>query len=243
MLGFFYIDPLYLIMLAPAILLAAVAQWKVKSAYARAGQIPSSSGCSGAQAARRILDDHGLHDVQIEASRGFLSDHYDPRQHVLRLSPDVYGGRSLASVGIAAHEAGHALQQGLGYAPLAIRNGIVPLASPVSSLGMIIFIVGLGMSYLTRQAGGLGESLMIAGIVGFSAAVVFQLVNLPVEFNASRRAMAALTESGVVTVREEGPIRSVLSAAALTYVAATLSAILTLLYLLLRSGLLGGRRG
>jgi Zn-dependent membrane protease YugP len=238
MFGFIYFDPLYFIILVPAMLLAAVAQWKVKSAYARAGRIPTSSRCSGAQAARRILDNHGLQDVQIEATRGFLSDHYDPRKHVLRLSPDVYGGRSLASVGIAAHEAGHALQQGFGYAPLAIRNGLVPVASIGSTFSIIIFVIGAVLSAMP-----LGQTLMLIAIVMFSAGVVFQLVNLPVEFNASRRAMAALTESGVITVNEAGPIRGVLSAAALTYVAATLSAILTLLYLLLRSGLLGGRRG
>lgn len=237
MLGFIYFDPWYFIILAPAMLLAAVAQWKVKSAYARAGKIASSSGCSGAQAARRILDDRGLHDVAIEPSRGFLSDHYDPRKNVLRLSPDVYGGRSLASVGIAAHEAGHALQHGFGYAPLAIRNGLVPLASTGSSLSIIMFMIGAFLSAMP-----LGQTLMLIAILMFAAVVLFQLVNLPVEFNASRRAMVALTESGVITVREEGPIRSVLSAAALTYVAATLSAILTLLYLVLRSGLLGGRR-
>ncbi|UCG15257.1 MAG: zinc metallopeptidase [Phycisphaerales bacterium] len=238
MLAFVMFDPLYFIVLAPAMLLALWAQAKVKSAYARAGEIPVSSRQTGAQAARRILDGNGLTDVEIEPSRGLLSDHYDPRHRVLRLSPDVYQGRSLASVGIAAHEAGHAIQHAAQYGPLALRNGLVPLASTGSSLAIFIFIIGSVLSAIP-----LGQTLMVAAIFMFAAVVIFQLVNLPIEYNASTRAMAALTESGIITVQERAPVQKVLSAAAMTYVAATLSAILTLLYLLLRSGLLGGRRG
>jgi Zn-dependent membrane protease YugP len=236
-------DPLYFLLLGPTMLLAIWAQAKVKSAYAHAGQIGTSSRCSGAEAARRILNNNGLTDVGIEPAQGFLSDHYDPRHRVLRLSRDVYGGRSLASVGIAAHEAGHAIQQAVRYGPLALRNGLVPLASTGSNLSIMIFMAGLVLSYMSGGQGGFGQTLMIGGILLFSAVVVFQIVNLPVEFNASSRAMAALTQSGIITAREQAPVKKVLNAAALTYVAATLSAVMTLLYLLIRSGLLGGRRG
>jgi len=237
MLAFIMFDPLYFIVLAPAMLLAFLAEMRVRSAYARAGRIPASSRLSGAEVARRILKQNGLHDVEIEPSHGLLSDHYDPRKRVLRLSPDVYQGRSLASVGIAAHEAGHAIQHGVHYGPLALRNGLVPLASTGSSLAMIVFVIGMVLSAMP-----LGRTLMVLAILMFGTVVVFQLVNLPVEFNASRRALAALTDSGIVAVHEQAPVRRVLNAAAMTYVAATLSAMLTLLYLVLRSGLLGGRR-
>jgi len=242
MIAFIGLAPMYFLIIAPALILAFWAQAKVKSAYAQAGRIPVSSGLSGERAARRILDDSGLHDVEIEPARGFLSDHYDPRDRVLRLSPEVYQGRSLASVGIAAHEAGHAIQQAVSYAPLALRNGLVPLASVGSRLSFILFFVGLLLSYGSRAPGGIGHALMISGILLFGAVVVFQLVNLPVEFNASRRALAALHQTGVIHIEEQGMVRKVLSAAALTYVAATLMAVRQLLYLLLRSGLLGGRR-
>ena len=237
MLAFIMFDPLYFIVLAPAMLLAFLAEMRVRSAYAKAGRIPASSRLSGAEVARRILKQNGLHDVEIEPSHGLLSDHYDPRKRVLRLSPDVYQGRSLASVGIAAHEAGHAIQHGVHYGPLALRNGLVPLASTGSSLAMIVFVIGMFLSAMP-----LGRTLMVLAILMFGTVVVFQLVNLPVEFNASRRALAALTDSGIVAVHEQAPVRRVLNAAAMTYVAATLSAMLTLLYLVLRSGLLGGRR-
>ena len=225
-------DPLYLLILAPAMLLGAWAQWKVKSAYARAQRQPCYSGLTGAQAAARVLEADGLHEVSIEPTRGVLGDHYDPRHRVLRLSPDVYQGRSLAAVGIAAHEAGHALQHATGYAPLALRNGIVPLASVGSTLSWILVIGG----FVLHWAG-----LIYAGIFLFSAVVLFQLINLPVEYNASHRACQVLLAHGIIAGREEAGVRKVLGAAALTYVAATLTAILTLLYFLMRAGLLGGR--
>jgi Zn-dependent membrane protease YugP len=234
-------DPLYFIILAPGMLLALWAQAKVKSTYAAASEVPVRTGVSGASAARRILDNHGLHDVAIEPSPGgTLSDHFDPRHNVLRLSGPVYQGRSLAAVGIAAHEAGHAIQQATSYGPLAIRNGLVPLAATGSSLSMGIFVIGLVLSWMGSTS--IGPTLIIGAIVLFSIGVLFQLINLPVEFDASRRALHALNESGIVSTAEVEPVRKVLSAAAMTYVAATLTAILTLLYLLLRSGLLGGGR-
>jgi Zn-dependent membrane protease YugP len=181
----------------------------------------------------------GVFDVGIEESRGFMSDHYDPRHKVLRLSPDVYHGRSLASLGIAAHEAGHALQHGRGYAPLAIRNGIVPLASVGSNLSWIILGIGLSLAY---AGSALGQKLVLVGVGLFSVFVLFQVINLPVEFNASTRARESLLAIGLVDGHEDVVVKKVLNAAAMTYVAATISAILTLLYYLFRAGLLGGRR-
>jgi len=236
MLGFIMFDPLYWVMLAPAMLLAMWAQFKVKSAFARAQEMPAGSGLTGAEAAQRILRAHGLQRVEVEPAQGFLSDHYDPRAKVLRLSPDVYRGRSLAAVGVAAHEAGHAIQDAAGYGPLKLRNGIVPMAAVGSSLSFIIFMVGMILS-----ATAIGRGLVLLGIGLFSLTVVFQLVNLPVEFDASRRARAVLVANGIVGPQQDAEVGRVLNAAAMTYVAATISAILTLVYLLMRSGLIGGR--
>jgi Zn-dependent membrane protease YugP len=224
---------MYLLFLAPAMLLAAWAQWRVRSAYAEASRIPPRSGYTGAQAAQAVLQTAGVRGVRIEPVEGFMSDHYVPGQHVLRLSPDVYTGRSLAALGIAAHESGHALQDAQRYPLLVLRNGLVPLASVGSNLSWIIIVIGFAMSSL---------NLILAGIVAFSLVVVFQVVNLPVEFDASRRARIALVEGGLITAEEDVYVKKVLDAAAMTYVAATLSSILTLLYFLVRSGLLGGRR-
>ena len=236
MVGFILFDPLYLVMLAPAMLLALWAQVKVKSAFARAQEVPAGGGLTGAEAAARILRVHGLARVGVEPAQGFLSDHYDPRAKVLRLSPEVFNGRSLAAVGVAAHEAGHAIQDAAGYGPLKLRNGIVPMAAVGSNLSFIMFIVGMALS-----ATALGRGLVLVGIGLFSLTVVFQLVNLPVEFDASRRARAVLVANGIVGPQQDAEVGRVLNAAAMTYVAATISAILTLLYLLLRSGLLGRR--
>ncbi len=235
MLAFIMFDPLYFIILAPAMLLAIWAQMKVKGAFARASEIPARGMLTGAEAARRLLHSYGLQRIDIEQANGFLSDHYDPKAKVLRLSPDVYNGRSLASVGVAAHEAGHAIQDATGYGPLKLRNGIVPLAAIGGNLSMIMFMAGLFLS-----ATFVGQGLIAAGIALFGLTVVFQLINLPVEFDASRRARQLLVANGIVAPQEDAEVGRVLNAAALTYVAATIGAILTLLYLLLRSGLLGG---
>jgi Zn-dependent membrane protease YugP len=225
-------DPVYFLFLAPAMLLAAWAQMRVKSAYAEGSQIPSSAGVTGAQAAAEVMHSEGLNRVDIEPVDGYLSDHYDPRHKVLRLSPGVYSEHSLAALGIAAHEAGHALQDAHGYGPLAIRNLLVPVAGFGSNFAWIVMIVGFFMGSM---------NIIIGGIALFSAVVVFQLVNLPVEFDASRRAREHLLATGLITAQEEPVVAKVLNAAAWTYVAATLSSILTLLYFLFRSGLLGGR--
>ena len=227
-----WFDPIYLLFLAPAMLLAVWAQFKVQSAYREASQIPARSGLSGAQAADAVLRQAGVRGVQIEPTEGFLSDHYVPGKRILRLSPPVYGGRSLAAVGIAAHESGHAIQDARRYPLLSARNALVPLASVGSNLSWIVMVIGFLLHSMM---------LITLGIVVFSAVVVFQLVNLPVEFDASRRARVALVEGGLVSPAEAVEVKRVLDAAALTYVAATLSAVLTLLYFLFRAGLLGGR--
>ena len=228
-------DLLYLLMLAPAMLLAAFAQWRVRSAYSRGARMEASM--NGAQVARAILDQSGLHDVGVELHQGFLSDHYDPRSQVVRLSPQVYHEYSLSSVGIAAHDVGHALQHAQQYAPLVVRNAAVPLAATGGNISMLVFIGGLLTGGLATFV---GKGLLIGGIALFSAVVFFQLVNLPVEFNASTRAKLILAEMGVTQGEQAVVVRQVLDAAALTYVAATLSSIMTLLYMLIRSGLLGG---
>jgi Zn-dependent membrane protease YugP len=228
--GFF--DPMYLVFVAPAILLALWAQFRVKSAYAEASRIPSESGLSGAEAADAVLRRAGVGGVEIEPVEGFLSDHYVPGKHVLRLSPQVYAGRSLAAVGVAAHEAGHAIQDARRYPLLVARSALVPAASFGSSAAWIILLIGFALH----------QMLWIKiGIFAFAAVVLFQLVNLPVEFDASRRARLALVDGGLVSPEEGAVVKRVLDAAALTYVAATLSAVMTLLYFLFRAGLLGGR--
>jgi len=224
------IDPMYFLFLAPGLLLSAWATWKVHHAYAQAGEFVATSGVSGADTAHEILARYGLGPIRIEVADGFLSDHYDPVHKVLRLSPDVYEGRTLAALGIAAHEAGHALQDASGYPLLKLRNGIVPLAAWGGNLSWILIFVGIALSSL---------NLIMAGIIAFSLTVVFQLINLPVEFDASHRAREVLRSLGLIAPQEEPIVRKVLSAAALTYVAATLTSVLTLLYYLYRAGVFG----
>lgn len=211
----------YLMWVAPALLLAAWAQMKVHAAYAAARQEPAP--LSGAAAARHILDSAGLTNVEIEEVPGFLSDHYDPRAKVLRLSPENYRSRSLAAVGIAAHEAGHAIQDAHAYAPLVVRNAAVPVANFGGGISMFLLFAGLFMHL---------PLLFWAGIALFSTVVFFQLVNLPVEFDASSRAKAQLVGLGIVPQQEMAHVNGVLNAAAWTYVAGTLQSVLTLLYYL-----------
>jgi Zn-dependent membrane protease YugP len=222
-------DPVYFLFIGPFALLALWAQYRVKSTFKKMSGEPARM--SGAQAARIMLDSAGLQSVGIETVAGHLSDHYDPRSKVLRLSPDVYGGRSMSAVGVACHEAGHAMQDAQHYAPLVIRNAAVPAAGFGSNLGIWMFIGGM----FARA-----PFLMWLGIAAFSATVVFQLVNLPVEFDASRRAKRQLVAQGIISDQELGYVSKVLNAAALTYVAGTLQAIATLAYLLFRA--LGDRR-
>ena len=230
----YFFDPTWLLLVGPTILVALWAQFRVQAAYGRASQIPARSGYTGAQAAAALLNSAGVHGVDIQPVEGFMTDHYVPGQRVLRLSPQVYSGHSLAALGIAAHEAGHALQDAQRYALLVVRNGLVPLASVGSNLSWILILVGFVLKFM---------GLVYFGIALFAAMVVFQVINLPVEFDASRRARLALVQGNLISPEEDVEVGNVLNAAALTYVAATLTSVMTLLYFLLRSGLLGGRRG
>ncbi|NLE36786.1 MAG: zinc metallopeptidase [Pirellulaceae bacterium] len=215
---------MYLLYIAPALLLGLWAQFRVKATYAAAQKM--AAPLSGAAAARHVLDSAGLQSVGIEQIPGHLSDHYDPRHKVLRLSPEVYQSRSLAAVGIAAHEAGHALQDAKAYLPLVVRNAAVPAASFGSNASFFLIFIGLIFQPLAF--------LMPVGIGLFACVVFFQIVNLPVEFNASSRAKTQLVALGIVPPQEMTYVNKVLNAAALTYVAATLQAIMVLLYYLMR---------
>ena len=229
---FLFMDPLYLLVVGPAMLLALFAQIKVKGAYARFSRVATRRGLTGAQAAARILASQGIRDVRIERVKGWLSDHYDPGRKVLRLSPEVHDGHSVASVGIAAHESGHALQHASAYAPLRLRSSIVPLAGIGSYLAWPMIFLGMLLNAM---------NLVQLGILLFSLLVIFQIITLPVEFDASSRAKKLLASTGIVVdERERAGVSSVLNAAAMTYVAATVTAIAQLLYFLLRSGMLGG---
>ena len=216
-----------MLLLLPAVLLALYANIKVRSTFSRFSQVPAQSGITGAQAARVILEAGGTQDVVIEPIAGSLSDRYDPRTKALRLSEPVYSRSSLAALGVAAHEAGHALQHASGYAPLAIRNAIVPTAAFGSQLAMPLFIVGFIFVI---------PVLINIGIILYAGAVFVTVLTLPVELNASRRAMAHLRDTGAITAAEMRPTRAVLSAAALTYVAAVAVALMQLLRLLLLRG-------
>jgi Zn-dependent membrane protease YugP len=226
-------DPLYWMLALPGLLLSMLASFYVKSAFSRYSQVRSQRGLTGAEAAAAMLQRAGVYDVRIERVGGFLSDHYDPAARCLRLSPQVYGSESLAAIGVACHEAGHALQHADNYAWLGLRTSLVPLASFGSNFSYILFFIGLFL-----------RSMMMVkvGIVLFAAAVLFTIVTLPVEWNASARAKTAMVNGGIVSYEERDAAANVLNAAFLTYVAGAVSAILTLLYFLLRSGLLGGRR-
>lgn len=215
-------DPLYFIAVAPAMILAFIAQSMVSGRYASAGRVPASM--TGAQAARRILDSAGLRQVSIEQIGGQLTDHYDPSAKVLRLSQAVYENASAASVGIAAHEAGHAIQDAVHYKPMILRSLAVPLASFGSNTAFTLFFIGLFTLPL----------LAWIGVILFSFVVFFQVITLPVEFNASTRAKEQLAALGIVSGEQADQVKKVLSAAALTYVAGTLMALLQLLYLLFR---------
>jgi Zn-dependent membrane protease YugP len=223
---------MYLLFVAPAMLLALWAQMRVQGAYHEASRVPARSGLSGADAAEAILYNAGANGVRIEPVGGMLSDHYVPGERVLRLSPQVYAGRSLAALGIAAHECGHAIQDARRYPLLMLRSALVPIASIGSNISWLLILFGFLLASMLW---------IKIGIIAFATTVVFQLVNLPVEFDASRRARLALINDGLIDQDEDVYVKRVLDAAAWTYVAATLTAVLTLLYFLFRSGLLGGR--
>ena len=224
-------SPYWLLFALPGLLLALWAQSRVKSAVNKYSQVRTARGVTGAEVARSLLDSQGLHNVDIEESKGFLSDHYDPRKKVLRLSPDVYRTPSVAAAGIAAHEMGHALQDNSGYFPLQIRSAIVPAAQFGSTLAPWLVIIG----FLLRLT-----TLAWVGVVIFALAVIFTLVTLPVEFDATKRAKKLLVSNGILIGDEIKGVNKVLDAAALTYVAAAVAAVGQLLYYVFM--LTGGRR-
>jgi uncharacterized protein len=220
----FFFNPLYLVFALPALLLGLWAQFKVKGAFNHYSKVRSARGLSGAEVARRVLDFNGLHSVQVEQVGGFLSDHYDPRHKTLRLSPEVYSSNSLAAAGVAAHEAGHAIQDKQGYSALKFRTSMVPGVQVGSWLGPIIFLVGYFMSSTA------GDTLAWVGLVLFGLTALFALVTLPVEFDASRRAKESLVVQGIIRQDEMVGVNKTLDAAALTYVAAAIQAVMTMFY-------------
>jgi Zn-dependent membrane protease YugP len=235
----FYFDPMYiLIVVLPGVLISGIASLLVKSAFNRYSRVPSMRGFTGARAAQALLDRAGIHDVRVVPAHGFLSDHYNPATKELALSEQVYGSNSVAAIGVATHEAGHAIQHATHYAPLWARSALVPMAGIGSSLGWIVMAVGLAM----QAAGGkLGTTLIFIGAGLFGMVLLFQIVTLPVEFDASARAKRLVVESGIVYPEERVGIDAVLNAAAMTYVAAVITTLLTLLYYLWRAGLFSSR--
>ncbi len=225
----YYFDPTYILIIIAAII-SLIAQWRVNSAFSKYSRVSSMSGMTGAQAARMILQSNGINDVSVQRISGKLTDHYNPSTKVLNLSESVYGSTSVAAIGVAAHECGHAIQHARGYFPLSLRTALVPVANIGSQLSWVFIIVGAILSF--------NQTLITIGIIMFSAAVLFQLVTLPVEFNASARALEQLESNGILYRDEVSQTRKVLSAAALTYVAAAATAILQLLRLII---LFGGR--
>ena len=225
----YYFDPTYILIIIAAII-SLIAQWRVNSAFSKYSRVASMSGMTGADAARMILQSNGITDVSVQRVSGKLTDHYNPSTKVLNLSESVYGSTSVAAVGVAAHECGHAIQHARGYFPLSLRTALVPVANIGSQLSWIFIIAGAVLSF--------NQTLITIGIIMFSAAVLFQLVTLPVEFNASARALEQLQSNGILYNDEVRQTRKVLSAAALTYVAAAATAILQLLRLII---LFGGR--
>ena len=224
----FYYDPIYWIMLLPVLAITIYAQAKVSSNFNRYSKVVNRRHLTGAQAAEAVLHQHGVYDVRIDRVRGNLTDHYDPRTNVIRLSEQVYDSPTIAAVGVAAHEAGHAVQYAENYSPIRIRAALIPLTQIGSQFGIILLIIGILLTY---------EPLFMVGIILFSFTTLFQLITLPVEFNASRRAMVTIRESGLLTSDEADGARKVLSAAAMTYVAALLMSIIQLLrFVLMFSG-------
>lgn len=229
----FYFDPLYYLLTIPALLFSVWAQFKVKSTFNRFSQVGVRSGMTGAQAAAAVMRAGGVTGVSIERHQGFLSDHYDPKAKALRLSPEVHDGRSVSSIAVAAHEAGHSIQDRVGYGPLVLRSKLVPITNLGSRFWIMPFILGM---VLAGSESTLGQPLMTLGVAMFAAVVLFQLVTLPTEFDASNRAKAVLAQSGIVSTQEEADgVQRVLGAAAMTYVAAAAAGVMQLIYLVLRT--------
>ncbi len=222
---YFFIDYYYIILVIPAMILAAWAQFKVKSTYNKFSKVSNNKGITGAYAAQAVLTHYGITDVRIEQVSGKLTDHYDPKAKVIRLSQGVYGSTTIAAVGIACHEAGHAAQHAQNYAPIKIRNSLVPVCNIGSTLGIPLAILGYFLGF---------EPLISIGLLLYAAIALFQVVTLPVELNASKRAMKVIDETGLLYDDEQGGAKKVLTAAAMTYIASMLVAIANLLRLILR---------
>lgn len=232
-------DPLYWLVVGAGLILSLWASFKVKGTFAKYSQLATRSGMSGADVARRILAQNGIHDVEVEAIEGSLTDHYDPRTKTLRLSEPVYAGRSMAAFGVAAHEVGHAIQHARAYAPLKWRSLWVPAANLGGGISTFVII---GSLLLGGAATANGYLVGMIGVALFATTTVFTLITLPVEFDASKRALASLQSGGFVSTEEFAGAKKVLDAAALTYVAAAITSLMTLIYWAYRLGLLGGRR-
>ena len=224
------IDIYYIVLVIPALLLGVWAQNRVNSAFSKYSQVRAYRGYTGAMAAEQILRNNGVNDVRVERIAGNLTDHFDPRSKVIRLSDSVFGSTSIAAIGVAAHEAGHAVQHAVGYFPIRIRNMFVPIANFGSRISVPLIILGVVLSF---------QGLITFGILLFSTVAIFQLITLPVEFDASRRALEVLAGTGLLEGEEIDGARKVLSAAAMTYVAALISSVAQLLRLI---GLYGNRR-
>lgn len=234
-----FFDPIYLFFMLPPLALSLWASFRVKSAFNKYSKVRAMSGLTGAQAAQRLLDHAGLSDVTVTRSRGMLSDHYNPLNKTLALSDGVHDSPSVAAIGVACHEAGHAIQHAQGYKPLALRSALVPTANIGSSIGYFVMFGGLMLMYMGGSQ--FGQQIVLFGALLFSAVLLFQIVTLPVEFDATARAKVLAVETGIVLQQERTGMDKVLNAAALTYVAAAVSTLMTLIYFLLRAGLLGGR--
>jgi uncharacterized protein len=226
-------DPMYFLFIAPALLLSLWASFRTKSTFNKYSRVRTLRGLTGAQAARTMLEGAGIHDVQIVPTQGVLTDHYNPLNKTLALSEPVYASNSVAAVGVACHEAGHAIQHAEAYKPLWLRSALVPTANIGSSIGYMVMLGGLIFS---------SANMVLVGAVLFSMVLLFQIVTLPVELDASARAKRLAFANGIVLDQERQGVSRVLNAAAMTYIAAAVSTLMTLLYFLLRSGLLGGRR-
>ena len=225
------IDPLYIIIIAPGLALSLYATWRTKSTFSKYSRVGSRSGMTGAQAAELMLKRHGVSGVRIERSGGWLSDHYDPSKKALRLSEDVYSSQSLSAIGVACHEAGHAMQDAQGYGMLSLRTALVPATNFSSTFAYILLIGGFLLQF---------SGLIFLGVCLFSVGVVFSLITLPVEWDASRRAKVAMDEARMLSPEENRHASKVLNAAFLTYLAAAVTSVLTLVYYLIRLGVLGG---
>ena len=234
-----FFDPLYWLLIGVIVAISGLASMATKSAFNKYSRVSNRRGMTGADVAAAILRANMISDVKIEPVRGRLSDHYDPRTKTLRLSEPVYGERSLAAAGVAAHEVGHAIQHATGYAPLRFRSAWVPVAGFGSNISWLLLI---GAVFMGGAQTAMGNNLAIAGIALFGATTLFTLITLPVEFDASRRAIQTLEREQILAQDEIGGAKAVLNAAAMTYVAAAVASIMTLLYWAFRLGLIGGRR-